>query len=229
MRAFSPSLLFLFTTFLRSSIPRLNCLAVTPEASVLSIYNDLYRTTPTWEIGRPQQKIVDLVGEGTFQGSVLEVGSGTGENLLHIATHRPNQVMLGVDTAPLAISRARSKALERGLKVHFEVFNALNLDQLNKRFNNVVDVGLYQVLNSYERQILVEKLPFVLAPGGTYHMLSGLRLDMGTYGICQVDQQMVQDAFSVGWVVQELAPATFETVGDQQTTDGLYLRATVTG
>ena len=48
-----------------------------------------------WDIGHPQRAIVRLALEGGFAGAVLDVGCGTGENALHIASL--GLPVLGVD------------------------------------------------------------------------------------------------------------------------------------
>ena len=46
-------------------------------------FNDDYHAgTPPWDIGRPQPRFVTLGQSGAVQGSVLDVGCGTGENAL---------------------------------------------------------------------------------------------------------------------------------------------------
>ena len=45
-----------------------------------SSFENLYAGQPRWEIGRPQQAILDVANRIT--GSLLDVGCGTGENAL---------------------------------------------------------------------------------------------------------------------------------------------------
>jgi 2-polyprenyl-3-methyl-5-hydroxy-6-metoxy-1,4-benzoquinol methylase len=85
--------------------------------------NDLLRCrvrgAPPWDIGRPQASLVRLAEAGEIAGSVLDVGCGTGENALYLAT-RGHEV-LGVDAAPVAIERATTKARDRGIEAEFIV------------------------------------------------------------------------------------------------------------
>ena len=41
--------------------------------------------------------------------------------------------MWGIDSAPLAIRKAQDKAARRGLPVHFQVLDALELSRLNRK------------------------------------------------------------------------------------------------
>src|SRR5215475_8630957 len=70
-----------------------------------------------WDIGRPQPAVVRLTSEGGFAGAVLDVGCGTGENALHLASL--GFAVLGVDVAETALAMARTKADHRGIEVEF--------------------------------------------------------------------------------------------------------------
>src|SRR5918912_3385940 len=78
-----------------------------------------------WDIGRPQPAVVRLASEGGFTGAVLDVGCGTGENALHVASLGLS--VLGVDVADTALAIARAKAHDRGIDVEFDRADALQL------------------------------------------------------------------------------------------------------
>lgn len=44
---------------------------------------------------------------------------------------------------PVAVKRANAKAMERGLNAHFQVGEALTLDQLGRTFDTAIDCGLF--------------------------------------------------------------------------------------
>ena len=92
-----------------------------------------------WDIGRPQPAIVRLAAEGGFAGTVLDVGCGTGDNALHLASLGLS--VLGVDVAETALAIARRKAEDRGLQVEFVAADAYRLDRLGRRFQTVLDSG----------------------------------------------------------------------------------------
>lgn len=83
---------------------------------------------PSWDIGRPQPAIVRLAEEGAIEGRVLDVGCGTGENALCVASLGLDVV--GVGAAPTAIERARAKATERGSRAECLVADGLALEGL---------------------------------------------------------------------------------------------------
>ncbi len=56
-------------------------------------FEQMYQGQAPWDTGRPQPAIVKLAEAGQIRGSVLDVGCGTGENVLYLAGQRPR--MLG--------------------------------------------------------------------------------------------------------------------------------------
>ena len=50
-----------------------------------SFFNEAYRGSPPWDIGRPQAEFVGVAREGGIRGSVLDVGCGTRENAILFA------------------------------------------------------------------------------------------------------------------------------------------------
>src|SRR6266568_6189591 len=82
-------------------------------------WNSVYEGSPPWDIGRPQPDFVRLADAGKFHGHMLDVGCGTGEHVMLVASHGAEA--MGVDVAELAIERARAKAQQRGISAMFEV------------------------------------------------------------------------------------------------------------
>ncbi len=75
----------------------------------------MYQGRAPWDTGRPQPGIVKLAEAGQIRGSVLDVGCGTGENLLYLAAH--GHEAWGLDFAPVAIERAKAKAAKLGRRL----------------------------------------------------------------------------------------------------------------
>jgi SAM-dependent methyltransferase len=103
-----------------------------------------------WDIGQPQPAIVRLASEGGFAGAVLDAGCGTGENALHVASLGLS--VLGVDVAETALAIARAKADDRGIEVAFAPADALQLERLGRRFETVLDCGLFHTFDGDERR-----------------------------------------------------------------------------
>jgi ubiquinone/menaquinone biosynthesis C-methylase UbiE len=136
----------------------------------LGSWEDAYKTTPPWDVGRPQPALVELVRARELnQGRVLDVGSGTGENALFLAENGFS--VTGVDLSSRAIAAARAKTVERRLKVDFQVGNALSLDFKDDLFDNVIDSGLFHTFTDNDRPTYAHEIARVLVPGGKYFML----------------------------------------------------------
>jgi len=122
-----------------------------------------------WEIGGPQPVVARLVSEGTFAGAVLDVGCGSGDNTLHIASL--GLPVLGVDVAETALARAREKAEARGISVSFAVADAFRLERLSRGFATVLDCGLFHCFEGEERLRYATSLASVTSHGGTLYVL----------------------------------------------------------
>lgn len=122
-----------------------------------------------WDIGGPQPAVVRLAEAGRFGGAVLDAGCGTGENTLHIASLGLS--VLGVDVAETALAMARATAEERGIEASFAVADAFQLEQLGRRFDTVLDCGLFHTLDGDERPAYVASLASVTEPDGTLYVL----------------------------------------------------------
>ena len=67
-------------------------------------FDTAYEGAPHWEIGRPQADLVRLFERGgSFKGKVLDVGCGSGENSLFLASK--GLEVVGIDRVPAAIER----------------------------------------------------------------------------------------------------------------------------
>ena len=163
-----------------------------------------------WDIGRPQPVIVRLASEGAFSGAVLDVGCGTGENALHLASL--GWSVLGVDVAETALAMARRKAADRGLAVDFAAADALQLARLGRRFETVLDCGLLHTFDADERPRYAASLASVTEHAGTVYVLcfSDQGPDTGPHPI---SQEELKAAFtrSNGWSVVAVRPDRIQT------------------
>ena len=176
-----------------------------------SDFDDSYKGTPPWDIGRPQGEFVFLEKRGEIKGSILDVGCGTGENSLYFANLEHEVV--GVDSSKRAIHKAREKAKERKIgNVTFNVMDAFNLSELGRHFDNSIDCGLFHTFTDVQRRKYVKSLETVLAPGGKYFMICFSDLEPGGWGgPRRVTQKEIRDSFSVGWKINYIKDARFET------------------
>jgi len=171
-------------------------------------FDDSYKGTPPWDIGRPQPSFLELARSGALRGRVLDVGCGTGEHALMAAGLGLDAT--GIDTASTAIARAQDKARERGLTVGFLVSDALDLSALGRHFDTVLDCGLFHVFDDADRRSFVESLTGAVAPGGRYFLLCFSEHEPGDWGPRRVTQAEIRASFFSGWRVDSIEPAKLE-------------------
>jgi SAM-dependent methyltransferase len=190
-----------------------------------------------WDIGRPQPAIVRLAAEGTLVGPVLDVGCGTGENTLLLASLGLS--VLGVDVAETALAIAREKAAARGIDVELATADALELNRLGRTFETVLDCGLFHTFDRDEQTRYAASLATVTRRGGALYLLcfSDAGADRGPHPI---SQQELRAAFrtQTGWDVISIesdrthtrfhadgAPAWFATIARVATTATSFERS----
>ena len=174
------------------------------------LFEQMYQAQAPWDTGRPQPAVIQLAEAGQARGSVLDVGCGTGENLLYLAAR--GHEAWGLDFVPVAIERAKAKAAQRGIGAHFLVGNALELNKLGRTFDTVIDCGLFHTFTDAERTVFVAGLAEVVQSGGLLHVLCFSDEEPGTEGPRRITQQEIQDAFHDGWKVQRIEPTRFESI-----------------
>ena len=136
----------------------------------MTFFDEAYESTPPWDIGRPQPVFVQLLETGVIrEGPILDIGCGTGEHALYLASKGFEAV--GIDAAPKAIEKAKRKAKERKLKATFLVHDAFELAALRRTFPTVIDNGLFHVFGNRERIRFRNELHAAMRPGGTYFMM----------------------------------------------------------
>lgn len=174
-------------------------------------WNASYLDGPApWDIGTPQPAVVRLAEAGGFCGPVLDVGCGTGDNALFIAAR--GLPVLGVDVAEAALATARQTADDHGIEVAFTIADALHLQRLYRRFETVLDCGLFHTFDASERTEYVASLASVTDSGGTLFVLcfSDSGPDTGPH---PVTRQALTDPFAghPAWRIASVAPELLRT------------------
>jgi SAM-dependent methyltransferase len=163
-----------------------------------------------WDTGQPQPAVVRLASEGGFAGAVLDAGCGTGENALHLASLGLS--VLGVDVAETALAIAREKADDRGIVAAFAEADALRLERLGRRFDTVLDCGLFHTFDADERPAYAASLASVTEHDGTLYVLC-FRDDGPDAGPHPISQDELRAPFdpSTGWEVVAIEPDRLQT------------------
>jgi SAM-dependent methyltransferase len=151
-----------------------------------------------------------LASEGGFASAVLDVGCGTGENALHLASMGLS--VLGVDVAETALAIARRKAGGRGIEVEFADADAFQLERLGRRFETVLDCGLFHTFDGDERPGYAASLASVTVHHGTLYLLC-FSDDAPITGPHPIRQEELRAAFNPGngWNVVAIEPDRIQT------------------
>ena len=177
----------------------------------MGFWSEAYRSSPPWDIGRPQPVFEELVRKAEIRpGIVLDVGCGTGENSLFLAEN--GFTVTGVDITPTAIRIAEGKAGQRRLKVDFRVGNALSLDFKEKQFDNVIDSGLFHTFTDDERPVYVREIRRVLRISGGYFMMCFSDREPTNWGgPRRVSKREILESFSENFKINYVREARFAT------------------
>lgn len=163
-----------------------------------------------WDIGQPQPAVVRVASNGGFAGAVLDVGCGTGENSLHLAAMGLS--VMGVDVAETALAIARAKADDRGIEVEFVAADAFELERLERRFETVLDCGLFHTFDGEERPRYAASLASAVEHDGTLYVLC-FSDDGPETGPHPIGEEELRSAFnpSRGWSVVAIDPDRLQT------------------
>ena len=120
--------------------------------------------------------------------------------------------MLGVDVAETALAIAREKSRARGIKVEFAAVDAFKLECLRRKFDTVLDCGLFHTFGADERQRYAASLALVTEHNGTLYVLCFS--DIGPHiGPHPISQEELRAAFNLsnGWNVAAIEPDRLQT------------------
>lgn len=170
--------------------------------------------SPPWDIGRAQPEIVQLAEAGRITGRAIDIGCGTGENALYLATLGLDVV--GADGSPEAIRQARDKAAARGASITFDVADVLDLHDYRESFDTATDSGVFHVFADDDRPRYQRSVREVLRPGGHLFLVCFSEREPGDWGPRRVTQRELRETFSDGWRIASINEAHFVTNLDDE-------------
>ena len=173
----------------------------------------LYDRSINWvaRLGREMPVLCDVFG-APGDGRILDAGCGTGDNALFFA-QRGHEV-LGIDFLDEAISRAARKAEGLGLELSFQVMDALAMDGLPRRFDNVIDCGLFHVFSDEDRPRYITSLYNALKPNGRLWFVCFSDKEPPGEGPRRISRLDIQTAFAGDWEIDSIDDVRFETAAN---------------
>ena len=125
---------------------------------------------PPWIINQAQPDLITAVKNGDIVGpTILDVGCGNGDNAIYLASCGFN--VTAVDVSNKAITMAKEKANKAGLNVTFVTLDALKIGTLNKKFDTIIDSGLFHNISRSDRESYVQAVSTVCVNNGQFLML----------------------------------------------------------
>jgi cyclopropane fatty-acyl-phospholipid synthase-like methyltransferase len=171
-------------------------------------FEEMYKGVPAWEIDGPQSEIVKLAENGEIKSPLLDVGCGTGENSLYLSSL--GFEVTGIDIVSSAIEKALGKSKARFTATRFLVRDALKLQDLQRKFNTVIDSGFFHALPDKKRPVFLESLASALNVRATYFMMCFSEHEPGSWGPRRVTQAEIRETFE-GWHIHYIREAKFDT------------------
>lgn len=109
-------------------------------------------------------------------GRALDIGCGTGTNLITMAQH--GWRVTGVDFSSLAIRQAQRKTQIAGLQIQLIRDDVTTFNNISGTFDLALDIGCFHSLTRGEQTRYASNLHRFINPGGTYLLYAWLPEDM---------------------------------------------------
>jgi len=160
-------------------------------------FNLLYLRRPPWDTGVSPPELKRYLSSAE-PGRALDVGCGTGTNLLTMAEH--GWEVVGVDMAWLPVLQARLKLRKAGVDgriIHGDVTGDLHL---KPQFDLVLDIGCYHSLTQGGRERYQKNLKQWMYPGGTFLIYAHKRAaPQSSHGVSEIDRVIFESFMNLTW------------------------------
>lgn len=137
------------------------------------MYEPLYRLIATlripktWVFGSAIPMLGGLVSEGRIQGGrAIDLGCGVGTEAIFLAQHGFD--VTGIDFSETAIKLARRQTATSGIDVQFLLDDVTGLQQVERAFDLLVDIGTLNDLRGRDRDRYVENVVPLARPGSLF-------------------------------------------------------------
>jgi len=151
---------------------------------------------PRWDTGIVPPEVVEFV-ENNPSGRALDLGCGTGTNMLYLAHH--GWQVDGIDFSRLAVHRARMRLSAAGFPPQVWVKDITRWKKTNGNYNYILDIGCFHQLSVTGKQIVLRFLHNNLAPGGRLMIYGHLQDPEGSrpHGMNESDISGLSRTFSL--------------------------------
>ncbi len=162
------------------------------------ISNLIYLSRPPWDSGISPPELLEFIKEKPT-GRAIDLGCGTGTNLITLAHHGWD--VTGVDVAILALHKARRKAKAANAQVNLKLRDVSKLRGIHGPFDLALDMGCFHNLSERQRDYL-DRLDEILTPSGYWLLYAHLRPADGTpsaHGLAPAEFESAAVRFDLVW------------------------------
>jgi ubiquinone/menaquinone biosynthesis C-methylase UbiE len=131
-----------------------------------------YLVNPRWDTGISPPELISIINKYPC-GRALDLGCGTGTNLLTLAQH--GWQVSGIDFAPTALRLARKKLARANIQAELRLGDVSNLDVFRDNFDLILDIGCLHSINAEKRLLTYKQIQRKLLSDGTFLMYSFIK------------------------------------------------------
>jgi SAM-dependent methyltransferase len=156
-----------------------------------------YRQYTPWDTNQPPPEVVEFITDSrTKAGRALDLGCGTGTNVLYLATH--GWEAIGVDYIAQAIQQAKIKAAEESLPATFYQGDVTRLDALplTAHFDFLLDIGCMHSLTAEGQASYAIHLAGLAKEGACYMLYAAFPTGSHTGGQMGISPEQVATLFA---------------------------------
>ena len=143
-------------------------------------FNFRYFGSPPWDTGVSPPELLVFIHSHPA-GRALELGCGTGTNVITLARH--GWSVVGVDFAIPAIRIARRKVIQAGIPAVLYIGDVTRLEHITGTFDLILDIGCFHGLSLAGRQTYLNNVERWLSPQGVFIVYAFLKPDPSSEGI----------------------------------------------
>ena len=153
-----------------------------------------YYGQPPWDTGVSPPELLEFI-DAHPPGRAIDIGCGTGTNVLTLS--RAGWQVTGVDFAPRAISLAKRKLKEAGIRGDVQVNDATTLKGIQGPYELAFDLGCFHSIPQNGKTSYLEQLDRIMIPGGCWLMYGFLKVDpaQSHTGLTAVDIDRISARF----------------------------------
>jgi cyclopropane fatty-acyl-phospholipid synthase-like methyltransferase len=173
---------------------------------MLSFWDLAYAFGAPWDRGESREELTELVEEGGLESCrVLDIGCGTGTNVVYLASR--GFEASGLDISRVALRKARSKASRRGANCRFYRLDFTDKEAVVSTglstFDLLIDSGCYHSLSQKARDRYEDSIQSVSHVGTVYLLWCFLQDSAWRFGPPGIDRREVQDRFSKNFQIRD--------------------------